>query len=209
MAASLVFSYKTQYQQFPVVVDHLQETGFQGVFETYVIKRPSLQARVPLGELDAPITLIAYLDNSSATQYFLHEILPILEDEFIADGSLVYYQKPYIPMESYAHHDIQYRRARVLYCVQQLTPTEYHRLSRLLYIQNETSGLRDFEDCLDEPEPEFIKQDALESHSFGTRGISPKLHLSIKGTDVTVLDGIPSMQRIRRIIRSYEIQVGD
>ena len=66
-----------------------------------------------------------------------------------------------------------------------------------------------FESCLDgEALPELI-EDASEIENFGMVGINPRIYIGFNGNDNTVLDGIPSNERLRISLLYYQVQIGD
>ncbi len=182
-------------------------------------RHPDIGGRPALGKPDAPLTLIVYTDfRSPAARSFFTDYLPQLQDEYLTPGELRYYVKYSLTLDDVRQRTTDYDFAQALACVHAVAPDTFFAVHDWLFSATpeellnipERFGIPEepFVACFEGPPQRAVLQDAAETERFGGVGIRPRIFLGVDGVSNTVLDGLPSYQRLKRNIRNYETQIG-
>ncbi len=212
---------RTEYQKHPVVQNDVASGNYSSLYRFYVRATPDLQGRLSYGSQNASITFVAYLKiGARPSQYFLNTVFPMLERDYIANGSMRFIYKNHITVTDIQTEDDVYRYDAAVACVQRLAPDRYYpflfalaeqpnvtRIPSLVEAQGIPSAA--FQKCLDAGDFPELVEDASEVDNFGMTGINPRFYIGIDGTSNTVLDGVPSYTRLQQTIRTYQIMLGD
>ena len=204
----------------PDIIQKIKEKDIGYLYSFYIISEPSVEAENYYGNPNASITLIAFLDmNSEDSRRFTQEIFPIIKEEFINTGKIKYYHNNYITLEDIKEENNRYIYAKALECIKVLKPKEYYNFYFDLMNSSQVKNLNilakkykinntQFIECMDNMKFDEISQDAIESENLDS-GVGQKFFIGIEGKDNTILSGIPSIERFRRDIKSYQLIIGD
>ncbi|MBW2992580.1 hypothetical protein KY345_05160 [Candidatus Woesearchaeota archaeon] len=188
-------------------------------YRLYLVSEPDIEGRSYYGREDAGITLVAYIyPGSDISRYFFKDVLPQLMGEFINTGNVRFYPKNYLTIEDFREKNERFIYAQSQLCVNKLKQDSFHDFYfKLFDINNitEIAGLveeygisgKDFSRCLEEQEFDELKRDILEVETFGAG--NPRFYIGLMAKYNTVLDGVPSYTRFRRVIREYQTIIGE
>jgi|GEM_PF-2111783 len=212
-------SYKMIYEDDHSMRDMIQSRNFSAIYDFYAASNPVIGGRSYYGYENASITMVGYLDPSSdSSRFFINEIFPQIEEDFISTGKIRFYNKNYITED-----DIKKRNERFIYsqsqlCFRKLNAEKlYNFYFGLFSIEAaDVLGLADrygvskdeLYRCMEEEEFEEIKQDIAETKTFRIAG-DPRFYIGLMGRDNTVLEGVPSYERLRKEIKDYQAMIGD
>jgi len=197
MASVALGYYLTEFDKKPIVSERIDDLGF--VYDFYISSTPDINNRPYLGNQNASISIVVYLEyNSSSSKIFFEEIFPMIESDYINTGKARFYYKNHVSIENFKNDELNYRYAKHIECHQQTVGKGYYDI----VFGNVTKLI----DC---DMPDSLKQDISEVENFGMVGLSPRIYIGIMGQDYTIIDGIPSYNRLRRAILNYQTQLGD
>jgi len=199
MASVALGYYLTEFDKKPIVSERIDDVGF--IYDFYISSRPDIENRPYLGNQNASISIVVYLEhNNTSSRFFYEELFPQIKIDYIDTGKARFYHKNHVSIENFKNDEPNYRFAEYLECHWQTVGTDYYQLI--------FSNISDpVSDCTDIPET--LKQDISEVENFGMVGLSPRIYIGIMGHDYTIIDGIPSYNRLRRTILNYQTQLGD
>lgn len=187
-------------------------------YNFYLAGKPNIFNRSYYGSEKASITMIAFLEpNSEASSYFLNEIFPQIERDYINTSKVRFYAKHYLTLQDLNSKNENYLDSAMLGCIEKLDKNNYysfyfdllrnHSLKQTL-IERYKINDHLFNECMD-TENSDLMNDMAEVEEFGISGVAPKFYIGLKGTDNIVIDGVPSYARFRQTMRLYSIRVGD
>ncbi len=213
--------YRTESSKKPIVSEKLKAGDINFLYDFYISATPEIYDRPYYGYENASITFIVYIDfTEGSSDYFMDKIFPQLAQEFIYTGKIRYYHKNALSVDDYNSKTSNFIYAQALQCVYSLKKESYFdfyfdifnvtQQEDLPALAGKYGILEDkFRECLEKSDFDEIRQDVSEVENYGLVGISPRFYIGITDTDNTIIDGIPSYQKLRRTIRRYQIQLGD
>lgn len=173
-----------------------ERTGF--LYDSFVARNPEIEGRPAYGDPAAPLTLIFYGDvRESETRRFLNDYLAPLDAYPIR---VIY--KYHVRAEE------NLTIAQALACLAQEAPERFWEA--LLVANTTTPSLPtvSFATCVEGDPPTMLRRDILEVETFGMIGISPRIYLGVGGRENTVIDGLPSLDRLEQLINYKMLEVG-
>lgn len=212
--------YNTEYTKKPVVREKVNLHDADYLYRFYVSATPNIQNREYLGNPNASIFIIDFIDiNSNSSRYFISEIFPKLKEEYIDSGKARFYHKNYITKDDFIAKNERFIYAQALACVIHLKKEVYYNFYFNLFELNSTDeiptllgkyniSLRQFADCMQNNQFENIIEDYSEAENFGMVGISPRFYVGIDDRANTIINGIPKYDKFKKAIREYEILLG-
>jgi hypothetical protein len=219
LIAAGIVSYYQISRRNPLLNEKIANADYVYLYSLYLASNPNITNRPFYGDKDAGVTIIAVLDmNSEDSRYFMKEIFPVIEEEFLETGIAKYYHKDYILLKDIEQKNNRFKYAKALLCIKFLKEDEYYNFYFDLLGQNKVNDLvplvekynisiGDFVDCMENMDNGIIIHDAIESENYG-KGISQKFYIGYKGTDNSVLEGIPSYDIFRREVINYQLLIG-
>jgi len=211
--------YKIETKNKMVLKDKINSNDFNYLYGFYITRIPNLGNRFFFGNENASINLIAYLDlNSESSRYFISETFPNIENEYIKPGKIKFFHKNYVTFQDFKEKNENFMYAVYLTCAEEikrevfwnfyfdLFNSEIKEMPSLL----EKYGIptKEFDNCLKNPNLEKIKEDVSEVENFYIVGMNPKFYIGI-GRDNRVIEGVPNYNKFKRIIRQYQLVIGD
>ena len=183
------------------------------------IIRPSATNRSFIGKENAPILFLAYLDFSSPTsEAFLTETYPELYQDYITTGKIKYLPKYYLTTEDYHLKTERFIYAQTTLCINRLSPRYYGEAYFTLFntdtqhidnlVRSYNISMESFHTCLEQADFEELRQDSMETEMLSLIGFNPVFYVGIDHPERRIY-GIPSYERIQRIIKDYQIEIGD
>ncbi|MFH1915770.1 MAG: thioredoxin domain-containing protein [Nanoarchaeota archaeon] len=212
--------YTKEYQNKPLVQEKVGSRDYNYLYDFYLSATPNVAGRPWVGDANAPITVIAYLSpESESSRFFLQEIYPMIESEYLGTGKARLIYKTYVTADDIGQKNDIFIKAAFLECVGQLKPAEY----QAVWVKTLSTGAQqlgtlvdefgfsqeEFRSCLDARSFPLLSENALEIENFGMLGIEPRFYIGLNGRDNTVVDGIPSLARFKRTLRNYQLIIGD
>lgn len=219
LVTSGIAIYRIVPQKNPILTEKLDEGNYSYLFDFYVVAAPKIDARSYYGSPNADITLTAFLDiDSQDSIYFIKEIFPRLDEEFIKTGKLKFFIKNYLTIKDYEEKNDKFKYAIALSCISQLKKEAYYNFYFDVILALPPKDLRilakkynisntQFSTCLETQNFREVMEDMVETENFGN-GFEQKFYVGFKGTQNTVIDGVPSYARFRRIIRNFMLSIG-
>lgn len=217
LAASGYTSYKREYLDNPLAKDSLKSFDAGYIYNFYIASKPDINERVFYGYPNASTTIIAFLDfGSASSKYFMEEIFPKIEEEFIKTGKARFYGKNYLTLQDFSQKNNKFLYAAYLSCLKSIRKDAYYPFYfELLKLKAESLVQKKYkissqmlDECVQGNDKD-MKTDILEIENFGISGISARFYIGINGTDNTILDGVPKYPKFNRTIRQYEFSVGN
>jgi len=184
-------------------------------------KKVNLKGRYFEGDDDASVTLAFYANpTSSAAQRFIQEVFPMLREEYIDTGKLRFYPKYHLTFEDFEQRNEKFLYAAALSCFEELGDLSFFPFylnsfrtnpSSALLTTAEAYGVSEpkMQDCMGGQPHTDLKDDLLETDSYGLEAVIPFTVIGIEGRDTTILRGVPSYRKLNKTLRRYLIQIGD
>ncbi|MFH1408872.1 MAG: hypothetical protein ABIH34_03120 [Nanoarchaeota archaeon] len=208
-----------EYARKPAVQEKVEGKDIKGLYDFYVASTPESEGRPSYGDETASITIMVFQDpGSDASHFFMRERFPELMQEFIMPGKARFIPKYYLTLQDFEEKTDTFLYANTLACVNILKPDVYfdvymesftvslEKLTTLITAKGITE--EQLMECMTRP-PQDLIQDLSEVEGFGIVGIAPRIYVGIHGQGNTILNGVPSYQRIWRSIRDQQILLGD
>jgi|TARA_B100001971_G_C18160219_1_gene520953 hypothetical protein len=198
-------SYQTLAEKNPVFKEKVNSRDVTYLYNFYLQSNPKTDNRMIYGNPDASITFTVVLDvTSDASGYFVKEILPLLKEEFIDTGKVKYYHKNYLTLEDIGEKTDRFKYSAALLCIE--SKEDYFNFFD--EFKDATAFISKYNLSQDCNEDVRLREDAMEIENFGTI-TAQRFYIGIEGADSTVLDGVQSYAKFRRIIRNHQIIIGD
>lgn len=178
----------------------------QDVVATYT--QPKLEQRITIGNQTAPITIIVYArPGDQTTKEYMEFVFPWLNQKYIQNEYAQFIIKPHVEKEDADQNTTTFLKGHLAYCVYKTIqpPANVEAVFSVLNGQDFANQDALRKNC--EISPEF-KEDIFEVERFGMRGKYPITYVGVGGIQNTVIQGIPSQERFREIIREKQILVG-
>ncbi len=216
---------KSQKQKNVVSISKLHNDSLNKFVSFYFSKKPDIENRPFLGKESAPLTLIFFGETKSIySKVFFKNIFPIIKSEYIDTGKLKFYYKYNLDFKDIELFSQKFQYAKTLECVNFLAPKYYwtyyfnsilnnYSYSTDIYdsekLFNYAIKKQDFYDCLiNKTTPNLIK-DAYDIQALDLEGITPVIYLGISDTSYTIIKGVPSIQKLKKLIKRKQILLGD
>lgn len=213
-----IFLYQKEYGKDTFLRHKLDSLDLTYLYNLHISKTPNIDLLPSYGSPNASVTLIAYLDiNSESSKFFINEIFPKLNEEFINTGKLRYYQKNYITEEDYRKKTNRFIYAKSLFCILEIDKDVYYDFYFDIIKKNHGIGFYAkkynisnelLTDCMVNQEYDVLMEDILEVKRFGILGIKQKFYIGIEGKDNKIVDGVPSYTRFQRLIKQHLFNIG-
>lgn len=162
-----------------------------------------------LGLSEAPVSLIVFFDPSF-DQTALIERLKEIDSTYIQSGRAQLHIKPMVSAEDMKLHSERYIYAQQFACKGKSFPPSIETLYSLLRddfdgISNaDQTAVESYNDCLSTHNLEYL---VYETENLGLFGIDARVYIGI-GNNYDSIEGVPSMNRLERMVRIHEITVG-
>ncbi len=189
------------------------------LYSFYLAGVPNINGRLFYGDPAAPLTMVAYLDTRApSSHYFMREIFPSLEREYIGTGKLKFYFKQYILLSDFEKRNEHYTDAAAMACVRTLAPVHYYdilfsQLTTDATLKNQITryniSLSAYDACIEMADFPELREDISEIEQFGMVGLNQRFYIGLDGSDNTIINGVPEYQNFRRIIRLHQITLGE
>lgn len=217
LVAISIGSYKIQYDKKPGLKKDVLNAEY--IYSFYVSSKPQIQNNPYYGDPSASITVTAFLDiESEASRYFMKEIFPKLEEDYINTGKVKFFHKTYITLEDIEQKNNNFKYAISLNCLNKIDRDNYYPIFFDLFSTNLEDinillekydiSINNYDTCINENNLDEIYQESSEIERLGLVGINQRFYIGIAGIDNTVLDGIPKYAKFQRTLRQYELQIG-
>lgn len=216
---SSYFIFNKEIDKKPILKKKIETRDIEYLYDFYINPNPNIQEKVYLGFDDAPIKIIAYLDiNSDASRYFLAKIYPELYSSYIQTGKIKFYPKIHISIEDVNNKNDKFIYATTLQCIRQLKNEKYFDIYFKLYNTSPENILQlitkynisseSYTQCKENLDNEDFIEEVSEIENLGLQGISQRFYIGINN-DLTILDGVPSINKFKQTIKQYQIMIGD
>ncbi|MBS3158005.1 hypothetical protein J4206_01830 [Candidatus Woesearchaeota archaeon] len=214
------YLFKIELEKKPIIKQKLDSNEIDYIYDFYTDAPPNHRDMAFLGDDDAPIKFVAYLDIASgSSKFFILSILPLLKENYIDKGIIKFYAKQPITNDDLKKHTDKFIYYKSLLCIREIKKEVYFKFYFDLYYNqsiDDISYLLDkhgisaegYEECMRDRDFEAAAIDISETENFGIIGINPKFYIGIDGTDFTAIEGIPKFNRFNRTIKDYEILIG-
>ena len=221
LAISAYTFYKKEYLNNALIKDNLKLFDTKYIYNFYIKFTPDINNRNYYGNPNASVTMTAFLDiDSQSSKYFMNNIFPKLEEEFIKTGKIKFYSKNYLTIQDFTQKNNKFLYAAYLMCVKSIKKEKYYSFYFDMFKLNgieQISGLigkynlskEMIDKCLQEKSFNEMNIDILEVENFGVAGISPRFYIGIDGIDNVILDGVPKYPEFNRTIRQQEFSIGN
>ncbi len=212
--------YSTEFEKKPVVREKLKEADTAYLYDFYLSGTPSIQGRPFLGFPNASITVIIYADLSAdyAKELF-SGLVQQLRKDYVDAGKIRLYLKNHVSSADFGSKSDTFKYALALSCAAMLKPEALFDYAASLAGSGpeeilpsasvHSLPLGEFRQCLNSSPPKELLEDVSETENFGMVGISPRVYIGIEGRGNTIIDGMPSYARLKRVIRQFQVQIGD
>jgi len=159
---------------------------------------------------DPDISIVIFTGfKCSSCGVFFSETYPLLKKEYVDNNKAKIYFKRYITRADFEEKTPEYELSRIIFCSENLSDEDYVSFAHL-----DEDGINKKIDEIKTKNPECIKnvdeEIIHEINLLELLGINsePTYYVGIRGKDNTVLQGIPSPERLRTSIRQKEILLG-
>lgn len=215
----LVFSVFIYVMLHPTltVAENAQNAAY--TYSFYINSDPAIENHVFYGNQEAGITLIGFTDlNSEASNYFIQNIFPLLEKDYIHNNTIKFYHKPYITLADIRERNENFEAAMSLGCIKTIRKEEYYavyfemaknRSARKL-LEKYNIPVDSYNKCMYGSEAlDALHMDALEIEGLGIVGMNQRFYIGIAGKDNTILDGVQPYDEFQQAIRQHGIEIGN
>lgn len=211
------FLYLNEITKKPILEEKIESKDAAYLTKFYLKKTPNIDGRIFLGKESAPITIISYLDLSGRSSIgFIEKTFPTIKGH-IDSGEVRFYHKYHLTTNDITGQTKNYILSRSLYCIGNIQAESYYdiyfdmilkdtKIEELIKEYNLSD--KEFSDCMAAGLPHEILEDISEAENLGVVGINPKLYIGIDGNDNTVLEGVPRIEQLNRVLRQKETIVG-
>jgi protein-disulfide isomerase len=211
--------YKIEINHKVAIKDKLNSKDFEYLYDFYITRTPIIDNRPFFGNKNADINLIGYLEfNSEESKYFILEVFPKIEKDYIKNGKMRFFHKNYVTKNDFKEQNENFFYAVSLNCVEEIKSEIfwdfYFDLFNIdlkeikILLKKYNISEKKFSDCLKNPNLDVIKEDSSEVENFDIVGMNPKFYIGI-GRDNSDIYGVPSYERFKRVIRQYQLIMGD
>ena len=119
LVISAAYLYQRELATKPLIWGYVESGRYQDIIEAYVAARPNLEDQPYLGNPDADLTMVVYLDPLAVeTKAFMSVLFPIIDTEFLKSGRLRLYIKPVFSMDDLKGNTERYQYAKAADCLQ-------------------------------------------------------------------------------------------
>ncbi len=217
--ASIYLIFVVELDKKPILREKIESKDLKYIYNFYTDYLPSVDQEEIYGNEKAPITMIAYLDiTSESSRYFIRNIFPKLNEDYISVGKLKYIPKVHLTMSDYEEKNNKYIIAASLICVKKIDGSKYFDFYFSLFnltdlkelagiIERRDISKEEFRNCLKEDHFEDFKEEISEAENLALIGLNQRFYIGI-GKDIRTIDGVPEYDIFRRTIREYEIIIG-
>ncbi len=208
--------YATMQEKDPALNQKITNRDYNYLYGRYISYSPDISSGISYGNQNASLTIIAVLDlDSKETRYFYDEIFPLIKEEFINTGKAKYYNKQLITNQDYSEKNRRYTYYQALECTAKIKPDAYFDIYFDILNNSETNikperynmPAQQFNDCIKQDNKEKISS-AVSENELSGGVIGQKFYIGFKGTDNTILEGVPDYAQFRRILRNKEMMIG-
>ena len=205
--------YKIEYQKKPIIKEKVEKQDVNYLYNFYVKGNPNINDVLYLG--GGYITFIVYLDYTSNISFeFMNDIFPKLKKDYIDNGKIRFFHKPYITTDDIDKKDKNYQVAMFFDCIKNIDGGSYYTYlikfykDRTLNYTNK-SNIEELKSCMYGKPTHTILEAASEYENFGMAGIMPRIYIGIMGRENTIIEGIPKYTTFQRRIRDHQLILGD
>ena len=221
IGSSIFVLYKKEYINNPIIQQNISAFNTLYIYDFYISATPNIDGRIYYGNKRASITIIAFMDiDSEASRYFMKEIFPKIEQDYINTGKVRIYFKHYITVQDFQDKNNRFLYAHALSCVESANKESYYRFYFDLFKINGIEELKNlldkhkidknsFDACIKQHNYKNIIVDMHETENFGISGITPRFYIGLDGRDNIILEGVPKYTKFKRTIKEYEVTVGE
>ena len=221
MAVNIFVFYQREYASNPIIQQNISPFSTRYVYDFYVSSTPNINGRSYYGSKNASITIIAFMDiGSEPSKYFIREMFPQIEHDYINAGEAKIYFKNYITAQDFQDKTERFLYAQALSCVESGKKESYYQFYFDLFDTNGTKELKNlldkntisrdrFDACINKQDYKNILIDMSETENFGIVGITPRFYIGLDGRDNSVIEGVPAYTKFKRAIKEYQITVGE
>lgn len=166
--------------------------------EIFSSKKPSLEGRSFYGNESADITLVVYSNPLSVSgKAFQNTTLPLILNNYVHTGQVKLYHKYHLTNEDFTSQNENFIYAKTLECINKGYSEKYYSVlfkGEAVPPCNATNI--------------ELSSLILEVENFGMAAVEPRIYLGINGGDYTIIEGIPSTDRLNALIRDYQTRLG-
>ncbi len=220
MAISLFTLYQTEIKNKPIIEEKIKSKDLNYIYNFYTSPTPNIDEKPFFGSDKAAVNIISYIDiNSPASKYFMEEIFPKLDQEYINTGYVKFYAKHPLTIKDFNEKNEKFTYAKTLLCINEINPKIYYPFYFDLFkikdakeinelIPKHNIKKEEYDSCMKE-ESGKLKEDISETENFGIVGMNARFYIGIDGINFKVLDGIPNYRKFNRTIKDYGIMIGN
>ncbi|MEM4259615.1 MAG: thioredoxin domain-containing protein [Candidatus Woesearchaeota archaeon] len=220
IVGSIVYYLRSDSMRDNGPLDKIKSGQFTNTFNFYFLSNPQIINRQFYGFSNASVTIVGYIDPTSAAgKYFIINYFPLLRSEFINTGSVKFYPKYYVSEEDITNKNDNFIYSTYIFCVNKINKNKFFdfyfdtfQISEKKYLNDlvvkHNISVNEIKKCLDNQSWNEIYEDAGEIRRFGMSGVSPRFYIGILGRDNKIIDGVPSYNTFKRIIRLQQFIIG-
>ena len=221
MTFNIFVLYHKEYSNNPIIKQNISTLNTGYIYDFYVSANPNINGREYYGNKNASITITSFMDiDSEASRYFIKEIFPKIEQDYINTGEARIYFKNYITAQDFQDQNNRFLYAQALSCTEHSKKESYYQFYFDLFSINGTKELKNlvnkhntdhgsFDACIKRQDYKNIIIDMSETENFGISGITPRFYIGLDGRDNTVIEGVPTYTKFKRTIKEYEVTLGE
>lgn len=214
----VVSTLKSELINKPILKDKIEQKEYTDIYHFYSNTKPLIDNLEQYGSKNASITMVVYIDPTSKnTDYFLKNIFPIIKKEYIDTNNLKFYFKNYITNLDLKEKNERYIKVKTINCISKIKKEKYYdfifqmksneyKIDKFMN-QNNISSQK-FYSCLNNQSLNEMNQDISEIYQLGLIGLNPRIYIGIKNTGNTIVNGIPNINIIKKIIKNKKITLG-
>lgn len=210
---------KTEFDKRPIIQDKMSVANADYLYDFYVKRTPNIENRLAFGDEHASIIFIAYIDLTAETSVrFFKEFFPALKTDYIESGMVKFYHKNYLLKEDYDQKTPRFVMSKSLLCIKEISPEEYYpyyfdivgQTPEIIpdLIKKHNIDQAAYSACMDSGSSKELLEDLSEVDNFGMIGLNPRIYIGLAGSKNSQFNGIPNYNRVKRIIKSDEVQIG-
>jgi len=167
-----------------------------------------------IGNENAPINFIAFIDLTKNSDKFFTEIYPRLKEEFIDKNKVKFIGKIYLTNSDIKNNNERFILAKSLLCAKKIDEEKYYDYYFSIFNQKDfldisqfNISIQKYENCTQNLKPEDFKEIIFETEYLGFGGINARFYIGIND-NTELVDGIPNYDKFRKKIRNFELQIG-
>lgn len=214
----VISTLKSELINKPILKDKIDQKEYTDIYNFYSNTKPSINNLEEYGSKNASITMVVYIDPTSKNiDYFLENIFPTIKKEYIDTNNVKFYFKNYITNLDLKEKSERYIKVKTINCIYKIKKEKYYNFIFQMksneykideFMNQNNISSQQFYSCLNNQSLNKMKEDVSEIYQLGLVGLNPRIYIGIKNTENTIINGIPNIDRIKKVIRDKKITLG-